>query len=287
MKFKKAILTLLLIICCVFLFTGCATVSYSVVEQESGGVEQVVEIELDQRQLVKAGATQTQIDEIKNKILSRMSQIKDNLYTSFQSRLVNDSDLSVSQKEHYFQSLSLKTYTNDGAMGIKMSFADVASYYYFYEIDPNEESDTEIIEQNQNLFFSKYIQSTKTIFSDSELIQPLIDEANSYIQSLNLPKPTQIKAPNFCYSYRSTNSKLYSDADTRVLDSNGGYIHTWYIASDETQREINFYTIQPRRVVWYVLALIVVFIFVAIMFIVYFVKKKKAKKDEVEIIEPD
>lgn len=283
---KKYFFALIMILCCTFLLCGCASVSYTVIEGEDGSVGQIVEIELDTQQLASAGATSSQIQKMKTDIRNIMSNKQTQIVNSYVSQVQNDSSLTDSQKQMLVDGVEANVQIQDDTIYATFDFANVVVYYYFYDIDPNEDdSDQNISQKDDGLFYEQYIQTTKTIFSNQELVDSYVDLANQYIDSLNLSNPSKIKAPQYSYSYQTTNAKLKSDADY-VGETDEGYVHTWFMTSDQTQREIHFYTRQPRRVVWYAFALGGALILVGVLFVVNFFKVKKQKKDEVEIIEP-
>lgn len=275
-----------MILCCTFLLCGCASVSYTVVESENGSVGQVVEIDLDEHQLGSAGATSNQIQKMKADIKSLMEGKQAEIMSAYVAKVNNDTSLTSSQKEIFAEGVETSVMISDSTITARFDFINVAVYYYFYDIDPTADDDEENISQKSDgLFYDEYTQTTKTIFSNQELIDSYVSLANNYIARLNLPNPTKIKAPQYSYSYQTSNTKLKSDAD-QVSRTEDGVVHTWFMTSDQTQREIHFYTRQPRRVVWYAFALGGAVLLVGVLFVVNFFKVKKKKKDEVEIIEP-
>ncbi len=283
---KRYVFAFLMILCCTFLLCGCASVSYTVVESENGSVGQVVEIDLDEHQLGSAGATSNQIQKMKADIKSLMEGKQAEIMSAYVAKVNNDTSLTSSQKEIFAEGVETSVMISDSTITARFDFINVAVYYYFYDIDPTADDDEENISQKSDgLFYDEYTQTTKTIFSNQELIDSYVSLANNYIARLNLPNPTKIKAPQYSYSYQTSNTKLKSDAD-QVSRTEDGVVHTWFMTSDQTQREIHFYTRQPRRVVWYAFALGGAVLLVGVLFVVNFFKVKKKKKDEVEIIEP-
>ena len=273
-----------MILCCTFLFCGCATVSYSVIETENGGVGQVIEIELDEKQLESAGATVSQITKMKSDIATIMTNKQNEILSAYLQKVQNDKSLTSPQREMLADGVEVDVVSSGSTISAKFVFANVATYYYFYDIDPTE-NDEDVVERKEGLFYSQYVQTTQTIFSNQELINSYVGLANEYLASLNLPNSSKIQAPQYSYSYQTSNTRLKSDADQKKAE-NGAITHTWFMSSDQTQREIHFYTRQPRRVIWYAFALVGAVVFVCVLFVVNHFKTKKEKRDEVEIIEP-
>ncbi len=273
-----------MIFCCTFLFCGCATVSYSVIETENGGVGQVIEIELDEKQLGQAGATAAQIQNMKTDIATLMTNKQNEILNNYFQKVQNDKTLTSAQHQMLAEGVNTNVDISDSSIFARFTFVNVATYYYFYDIDTSDEED-DIIEEKQGLFYSRYIQTTQTIFSNQELIDSYVALANQYIDGLNLSNPSKIQAPQYTYSYQTSSTKLKSDADEKRVE-NGAIIHTWHMSSDQTQREIHFYTTQPRREIWYAFALGGAILLVGVLFVVNYFKTRKAKKDEIEIIEP-
>lgn len=283
---KRYIFAFLMIMCCTFLLCGCATVSYTIVEGEDGSVGQIIEIELDTQQLGTAGATSSQIEKMKSDIKAIISTKQSQLFQAYRTKLENDASLTESQKQTLSRALAVDTKIIDDSIVGTLDFENVVAYYYFYDIDPTEDDgEDNISQENDGLFYERYIQKTKTIFSNQELVDSYVNLANEYIENLNLTNPSKIKSPQFCYTYKTTSTSLGSDAD-QITKTDDGIEHTWFMTSDQTQREIHFYTRQPRRVVWYAFALGGALILVGVLYVVNFFKVKKQKKDEVEIIEP-
>lgn len=275
-----------MILCCTFMLCGCASVSYTIIEDENGTVGQVVEIDLDELQLGNAGATQNQIQKMKTDIKSLIESKQTEILNAYVMRVNSDKSLTSSQKNLFIEGVESDVQISDTIITARFDFISVVVYYYFYDIDPTQEDqDESVTQKDYNLFYDQYVQSTKTIFSNQELIDSYMDLANDYISSLSLPNPSKIKAPQYSYSYQTSSSKLKSDAD-QISKTADGYVHTWYMTSDQTQREIHFYTRQPRREIWYGFALGGAVVLVGVLFVVNFFKAKKEKKDEVEIIEP-
>lgn len=283
---KRYVFAFLMILCCTFMFCGCATVSYTVVENENGGVGQVVEIDLNELQLDSAGATSTQIQQMKADIKLLVEGKQAEIMNAYIKKVNNDKSLTSAQKESLVEGVETSVNVYDSTISARFDFVGVGTYYYFYGIDPTASDEEENISHKRNgLFYDQYIQTTKTIFSDQELIDSYVSLANDYIARLNLSNPQKIKAPQYAYSYQTSNTRLKSDAD-QVSRTENGIVHTWFMTSDQTQREIHFYTRQPRRIVWYAFALGGAVVLVGVLFVVNFFKAKKEKKDEVEIIEP-
>lgn len=282
-KFHRLALVFM-ILCCTFLFCGCATVSYSVIETESGGVGQVIDIELDEKQLGSAGATASQLTKMKRDIATIMTNKQTEIMNSYLQKVQNDKNLTSAQRQMLAEGVDTDVKVADSTITASFSFVNVVAYYYFYDIDTSD-SDEKIVENRESLFYSQYIQTTQTIFSNQELVGSYTDLANQYIESLNLSNPSKIQAPQYSYSYKTTNTRLKSDADQKTAE-NGVVTHTWFMSSEQTQREIHFYTLQPRRVIWYAFALGGAIVLVGVLFVINYFKSKKAKRDEVEIIEP-
>lgn len=273
-----------IILCCAFLFCGCAAVSYSVVENENGGIGQIVEIQLDEKQLGDAGATAAQITKMKTDICTIMANKQTEIYDAYQQKVKNDSSLTSAQRQMLVEGVDGNVSVAGSTISANLTFVNVASYYYFYDIDPTDTSE-DVVEKKDNLFYSRYIQTTQTIFSNQELINSYTTLANQYIESMGLANPSKIQVPQYSYSYQTSNTKLKSDADKKTFEGDM-VVHTWLMTSDQTQREIHFYTVQPRRAVWYAFALGGAVVLVGVLFVANHFKTKKAKRDEVEIIEP-
>ena len=285
-KMKKIhrLALVLIILCCTFLFCGCATVSYSVIETENGGVGQVVDIELDEKQLGSAGATVSQITKMKSDIATIMRDKQTEIMNNYLKKVQNDKSLTSAQRQMLAEGVDTDVKVADSTVSASFVFVNTATYYYFYDIDTSD-GDEQVVEKKESLFYSRYIQTTQTIFSNQELINSYTKIANEYIESLHLSNPSKIQTPQYSYSYKTTNTRLKSDADQKTAE-NGAVTHTWFMSSDQTQREIHFYTVQPRRVVWYSFALGGAIVLVGALFVVNYFKSKKAKRDEVEVIEP-
>lgn len=283
---KKFRLALILVITfCVFLLTGCANVSYSVLENQDGTIKQAVDITLDQQQLLLAGADNADYLSIKNEVMRVMNTKKQELLDDYFDRLSKNPDLTPHQKEALKESVQIEISEEINIIRYSMNFENIGAYYLFYDYDPTKNDDEEVVEKKEGLFYSRYVQKTQTIFSNTQMVQSYVTYAKNYLQSLGV-SPSMIKEPTYSYSYKTLNSKMYSDCDQRTTTEDGGVIHTWNMSADQTQREIMFFTVQPRKVVWYLFALGGALVLVGVLFLVHFLKTKKKKQDEVQVIEP-
>ncbi len=283
---KNRFALILIIIFCAFTLCGCATVSYTTVESEYGGVTQVVDVDLDQQQLYAAGVTPNQFADMKAYVASIMKSKQDELIANYETKITKDASLNDAQKELLSSGVETKIEAGQTIVRFSINFSSISCYYYFYDIDPTQSSSDEITVKNDSLFFKTHTQTTKTIFSNTELVNSYQAAADNYLKSLGLSNPQKITKPQFSYSYQTSNRRLKSDADLKQNAADGSVVHTWMMTQDETQKQIHFYTLAPRRAVWYGFALGGALVLIGALFAYNFYKTKKQKRDEVEIIEP-
>jgi len=163
MKKIHRLALIFMILCCTFLFCGCATVSYSVIETENGGVGQVIDIELDEKQLGSAGATASQITKMKSDIATIMTNKQTEIMNNYLQKVQNDKSLTSAQRQMLAEGVDTDVKVADSTVSASFVFVNTATYYYFYDIDTSD-SDEQVVEKKEGLFYryTRYEQSAKT-----------------------------------------------------------------------------------------------------------------------------
>ena len=89
--------------------------------------------------------------------------------------------------------------------------------------------------------------------------------------------------PEYSYTYGTTYRRVHSDADKISYDGEY-YLHCWNL--DSADEQITLYRLYSNQWIWYVIAIAAALATVVVLSIINAIKKKKAKKVEVEIISP-
>lgn len=275
------------------LLSGCSKVEYSAIEGSDGSVQKIFSISLDTDELINAvGMNLSQIENVKNNILLRLINYKNNNLSDFQTRLNNDAYLAQVEKETIYNNVSVEAKVdafNSNEIIYKEKFANVESYYYFINYNPEVDEDNETTLE-KSFLVNKYCQKTKTIYSlkDAEgnnVTLSFLNEMKNYIISqFGTTVYQSMKMPTLSYSYISSNDKMHTDADKVTIRSDGKKMHTWDISTDNLEREIIFYTTVPRREIWYMFALLITAIFMVVLAVVFHNKKKKEELGEKNIL---
>lgn len=263
--FKKLCSLIMLVLCSVFILSGCASVNYSISILSNGTVEQGFVVNLDEQALADAGKN---LSEVKTLISDNIDELITDAFNNFAQR-----DLSLEIKQQVVQNIEiLKNYPSAASIAVTLKFSSVTVYRYFYGTlpEPEDAEDTTLTESY--LFYSKYINESQTIYYDLE-DSLMVQSWLTYFSESGL----NLSDVQYSFSYGTPLSHLYSDADEITYD-NGIKIHTWNFDYDELNNSITTYTIGIKTASWYILALCLTAVFVNVLLVINLIKKRKFKK---------
>ena len=282
-KSMKKFLVAVSLIICAFMFCGCSSAEMLVKENYDGSVDVYYAIDYKMSEFVEDGTiTEEDYAKMKSAIETKASELIAKSKSEFRFSIAKwyaKGKLTESERANMYNQLKIYTgWTND-VFAVKYSFADEKTYNVY----TNFGEDVQVVRSSEkSLFVTKYSEKVlntfarkRTLFNGKSAFEYFSDEINAYL-SANFEEQTIPKFPDFemTYSYLTTSSRLHSDAD-QVAKTNEGTIHTWRINKENQNRMIELYSLRANPMVWYILALTICFVFVAIYLIVIYFKKER------------
>lgn len=284
-KSMKKFLVAISLILCAFMFCGCSSAEMLVKENYDGSVDVYYAIDYKMSEFVEDGTiTEEDYAKMKSAIETKASELIAKSKSEFRFSIAKwyaKGKLTESERANMYNQLKIYTgWTND-VFAVKYSFADEKTYNVY----TNFGEDVQVVRSSEkSLFVTKYSEKVlnifarkRTLFNGKSAFEYFSDEINAYL-SANFDEQTIQKFPDFemTYSYLTTSARLHSDAD-QVAKTNEGTIHTWRINKENQNRMIELYSLRANPMVWYILALTICFVFVAIYLIVIYFKKERVE----------
>lgn len=277
MKKNKKILMLIVCFCVsILMLTGCSSVSYGLVQYSNGQILQSFSIVLDEEELSNNGYD---LNETEIELRSILSDLKDDLNSDFQTRMVNKNALDVYLQ--VMQGINHSITYERNVVTMQILFKNVTCYRYYYGL-----LDEENTNDNNNLvvtdcgFYNIITTKTYTKFYNYRENPIYLNAENKVKEYFNGSNFT-IQDVNFNYCYGLPSSSKYKSNADYIYSQDGIDIHIWNLGSDNLNKEIEFYQIQVKPLLWYVLAVVLTLILMVILVIVCLIKNKfhKNKSD--------
>lgn len=273
------------LILCAFMFCGCSSAEMLVKENYDGSVDVYYAIDYKMSEFVEDGTiTEEDYAKMKSAIETKASELIAKSKSEFRFSIAKwyaKGKLTESERANMYNQLKIYTGWTNNVFAVKYSFADEKTYNVY----TNFGEDVQVVRASEkSLFVTKYSEKVlnafarkRTLFNGKSAFEYFSDEINAYL-SANFDEQTIQKFPDFemTYSYLTTSSRLHSDAD-QVAKTNEGTIHTWRINKENQNRMIELYSLRANPMVWYILALTICFVFVAIYLIVIYFKKERVE----------
>lgn len=260
---KKFISLLFIFIFSAILFSGCAKVDYSIALFEDGSVQQCLTVELDKADIEAHGYN---FEDAKTKIKTEMNSFLTNinqrhlLYCFTKGVSTEDSGIKFGVQEK--DVVNIYCY---------VKFDSTTIYKDFYQIVDNPD-DTKV---ETHIFYNEYYSENPSVYANIE--------ENIYAQNIQAYfSEYSLEDVEYNFTYATSSNKIYSNCDN-VTYENGLKIHSWTFNADKlNSRTTRMYQIGINTAPWYVVALIIVFLFLIIGGIVvlfkHFMDKKKLLK---------
>lgn len=259
-KLKKILLTLLITFI-MLLSTGCASIEYERVLNTDGTILDAVCVKLDNEKITTAGFN---LETVKTEIKSKMNLYITAIIQSFYNR--DDGLLDIEKISVYNNITTTVTEKNDYIIAsIKFRNYNTFKYFYGLHLDNDDNDNTKTIEE---FLYNKNVSAGKTIFSTSDA-EFITNEFLCYFDN-----NFTINNAELLYSFGTPESKLHSDANYKFTHD-GVYYHQWVL--NDVNQDITTYTYQMKPINWYILALILTFIFIIVLFIISLFQKKKVE----------
>lgn len=292
--FKKFLSLSLILVCSVFIFSGCGRATYDFSENSNGSINISFKIELDKETIISGGGSQEFIDDVIGVAYKTLDNYKDTIMSNFYLK-VNNTYPSPSEIKNWYLNDAVTCTINkkENIVDFSLMFYSTEVYYYFYGIN---EEDVDIANKDvvieKHWLYNKVIQDSSTIYSNTidttsgnvNIVEYYNAEMYNYIKT-NYSKTLADKFNqlDLIYSYTTYNTKLRADSDG-VLVQNGYKTFVWKIDNNKADREIYFYRIVPNATSFYILGLGLTLIFMLIYFLISYFNNKKQEKIKLEKI---
>ena len=281
---KKRFLSVLILICCMFVMCGCANMEYLRVVDDNGQIMDKFTLELDRKDIISKIGT-TRYDELQKDIKLDLKNYTDNINNrrlelqreyGGQKDFLNGVGVAVSE---WF---ALNATTDQ--IFVQVNYASIEYYKLINNIsdDGSKEDNNEIV---SNWFVSKYIIKATNTFSN---LEELGGEDNYFDYYTGHYPEFSMDDVNLTQIYGTTDSRLKSNADY-VEKIEGINYHLWEIdAKNGAYKtcELSYYYLTAVGTGWYIIALALSIALAVILIVVYVVKTVKAKKYKEKIIIP-
>ncbi len=281
---KKRLLSVLILICCMFVMCGCANMEYLRVVDDNGQIMDKFTLELDRKDIISKIGT-TRYDELQKDIKLDLKNYTDNINNrrlelqreyGGQKDFLNGVGVAVSE---WF---ALNATTDQ--IFVQVNYASIEYYKLINNIsdDGSKEDNNEIV---SNWFVSKYIIKATNTFSN---LEELGGEDNYFDYYTGHYPEFSMDDVNLTQIYGTTDSRLKSNADY-VEKIEGINYHLWEIdAKNGAYKtcELSYYYLTAVGTGWYIIALALSIALAGILIVVYVVKTVKAKKYKEKIIIP-
>ncbi len=275
MKKISAILISIMLCVVTLLFSGCGSVRSMTMTNADGTIDELVYIELDEEQVKAADYN---IKELELDISLTGERIAQGYVDTFVREMSKKSGEAKTEEKQIFYNraasgikiIKSQWQENTGVLGIKFLNNDV--YKLFYGI--TDENTNEPLEE-KHLFYSKisYVGHSKYIAYSS-----LYDELKIYYEA-KYPNLIKEDSGELLYTFVTNYRRERSNADY-VTKMDGQYYHTWVIDSLDEEIVIYYNTLNRGNMI--IAVVIFSLIVCAILNLIVFVKKKKAKATNVE-----
>lgn len=275
-KVKKIFSIICLLVMSCLVFSGCASVHYSVVVTPDGSVQQGFQVSLDKSKITLAGYDYTDVADKINQVFLDKQHILDTAKFAYQDRYKNTDGIEIIYEvANDFQ---------DFYLAFRCSNIEIYKKYtsiVFGSSSDSDDSSSGNIEENA--FFIKDI-SENHVFSgldnkdaDGNYTNSIVKAFTDYFDgSAEGTQKFTLDDVQYNFYYGVPTTKLHSNSD-HIISQSGVEIHQWVFDSTNLNDPIQTWTISIKPVAWYVLALVLTFILIIILFIICLIKKKSKK----------
>ena len=273
---KKFLLTLALI-CMVSLLGGCGAVDYQLIINSNGVITERIYLPVNYQYFYEQGFSEVEFALVRNQVVTLAKSEMNARKEQFNQKVDADDSILPENKELLKSRVEVKQYYNNEYVVLEFNYANSSVRTYFYNAEDAEPTEPKV---ENNFFTTKTTTSSKTVFASTVSGEPITSYMRTQFENIVHSVNPELTLPKteLTYTYVTPQSRLHSDAD-RIEMQDGYYMHIWDIEEDNLEREINLYVVNARTEVWYALLLGVSLLATGIMFLVYFIKKKKIKKN--------
>lgn len=263
---KNNLFSLILLVFSVVMLTGCASIDYSRFIYPSGEINDRIVIEIDPKALNNCSLSK---DDLYRTIVNDLENNYVEKFKKFIVQVSNSDNFTTEEKSMVINGINYDTRIIGNAIYCDVKFSSMEVFNLFYGSDDEDGEEPEL---REGTFINEYVQYSQNAYSilKEDYLKTFI---NKYVYlfngkyNLNDVKLTQV--------YASPNTSIHSNADV-IETSQGIKMHQWEIDASDLDFELEFYTMSPNSVSWYILAL---FLSLAVTFVVWgSINKRKMKK---------
>lgn len=282
---KKKIFFILAIILFIFFATSCSVakistdenINFAILIDKSGQITQEISIPTQEDEIgFSAIEKERYIKELAMEIKTKLFfPYFVNFYTTSVLKGREEYRMGGGKANYELPQYNPKTKT----IGFSFSFDDTEVWNFYHETE--NKSDGLTVEKG--LLVNKGTTKNPFIFSQEVVIEGKEQTLGEYFysilssaQSKHAVEEKQLSKPGFSYTYKVGASKIHTNADSRYKEEEG-YVNVWQASFDDlsTEKTVEIYVYNPNRANWYVFALGLTVILMAVIFVLHVFKKKK------------
>ena len=260
----------------VSLLGGCGAVDYQLIINSNGVITERIYLPVDHQYFYEQGFSEVEFALVRNQVVTLAKSEMNARKEQFNQKVDADDSILPENKELLKSRVEVKQYYNNEYVVLEFNYANSSVRTYFYNAEDAEPTEPKV---ENNFFTTKTTTSSKTVFASTVSGEPITSYMRTQFENIVHSVNPELTLPKteLTYTYVTPQSRLHSDAD-RIEMQDGYYMHIWDIEEDNLEREINLYFVNARTEVWYALLLGGSLLATGIMFLVYFIKKKKNKE---------
>ena len=234
-------------------------------------VEEIIGIELD-----CDGFSQSSKTELFNEVFNRLKNFKNildfrvDLFDLNESIVISDAQIE------------------DNMVFVKLRYLNLSSYYIFNErMLPDDNTEVKLFDYfEKELFYTKYfilINNPYGAQSGQKSLNLFRDTSYNNIIGI-VKKYSENITTNYIFDYSSQDNRLYGDFNFKYnsvgINNNTIYIYR-FVFTDNLPKILSFYFITFNQYVWYLVAIAITLIVIAVLYVVLlFRKTRKIQTDE-------
>lgn len=266
------------------LFSGCENIENVQTEQVSNILQQKNVFRIERSQNESGEISLSYVFPINSEFLQQDFQSNEiNVWKFYLATYVNA--LAKANKENEIQGVVVggcEYFSRTDGFGFSITFDDIETQKKFFKIE-SDEPDKPSSTKSSGIFIKKIEIETNFPISSKDSADNIMQictlaldawAKNNNIESDKKEKfSNYIKQADFVYDFSSSNNKLKSQY--MYSDENVHNLFIMNVQEIENGDKIKFWLTTPNRPMWYISALIFVLLFVGLMLIKPYLKRKK------------
>lgn len=208
------------------------------------------------------------------------------VYFAYEVMFDSDYYKNVVNKEELFDELSYTfdvngfTVDNDelhGKMVASISYETLTEYYIASGYDGYQISES-TAKEKKGFLYNEYTSTSKTVFYNLKTEGKYVNRIYKILADLGVADEKILL--EYIYGTPYDNNLITSTADKVVYSTQDRiYQHVFLLDVDELDKEITIFQRSPNSTGWYVIAIIIGLVVIAIPLTIYLIKKRKGAKE--------